>query len=101
MILTAAAPPSAIVTVAALLAVPPLPDVAPPENADTVAVPDTPSENNFAVAWPFVVSADVGSRRPIVVVKVTSVPFCTGVPASSVTVAIRLIEPSLAGEADA
>ena len=42
---------------------------------------------------PLVVRASGGSTRPSVVVKVTTVPFWTGVPGASVTVAIRSTPP--------
>ena len=46
-----------------------------------VAVPLVPEVRSFTVTWPLWVRASEGSMRPIVVVKVMSVPFCTGVPA--------------------
>ncbi len=57
-----------------------LPD-APPENAVMVAVPLWPLEMKRTRTWPFRVRASAGSIRPSVVVKVMTVPFCTGVPA--------------------
>ena len=35
---------------------------------------------NLTETWPLCVRASEGSIRPIVVVKLMSVPFCTGVP---------------------
>ena len=54
---------------------------APPEKAVIVAVPLCPFAKNVTRAWPLFVRASAGSIRPIVVVKVTTVPLCTGVPA--------------------
>ena len=54
-----------------------LPD-APPENAVIVAVPLWPSAKYRTRTWPFCVRASDGSIRPIVVVKVTTLPFCRG-----------------------
>ncbi len=61
---------------------------APPENAVIVAVPFVPFEMNRTRTWPLFVLASLGSIRPIVVVKETSVPFCTGVPAPAVVVEV-------------
>jgi type II secretory pathway pseudopilin PulG len=44
------------------------------------AVPLVPDVMSFTVTWPLWVRASAGSMRPIVVVKVMTVPFCTGVP---------------------
>lgn len=44
------------------------------------AVPLVPEVISFTVTCPLWVRASEGSIRPIVVVKVMSVPFCTGVP---------------------
>ena len=57
-----------------------MPD-APPENAVIVAVPLCPFAKKVTRTWPLFVRASAGSIRPIVVVKVTTVPLCTGVPA--------------------
>ncbi len=57
-----------------------MPD-APPENAVIVAVPLWPFAKKVTRTWPLFVRASAGSIRPIVVVKVTTVPLCTGVPA--------------------
>ena len=46
-----------------------------------VAVPLAPPVINLTLTWPLCVRASEGSIRPIVVVKLTTVPFCTGVPA--------------------
>ena len=54
---------------------------APPEKAVIVAVPLWLPEMNLTRTWPLFVRASLGSMRPSVVVKVTSVPFWTGVPA--------------------
>src|SRR5262245_60899896 len=54
---------------------------APPENAVIVAVPLWPFAKNVTRTWPLFVRASAGSTRPIVVVNVTTVPLCTGVPA--------------------
>ena len=50
-------------------------------------------ERNFTVALPLFVLASFGSIVPSVVVKLTTVPFCTGVPADSMTVAVMSIDP--------
>ncbi len=57
------------------------------------AVPDRPSAMNLTVTLPFRVRASEGSMRPSVVVKETTVPFCTAVPADSITVAMMSVEP--------
>ena len=54
---------------------------APPENAVIVASPLWPFEMKRTRTWPLFVRASTGSIRPSVVVKVMTVPFCTGVPA--------------------
>ena len=71
----------------------PLPPVAAPENAVTVAVPDCVPAISLTVALPLSVRVSLGSTRPSVVVNDTSVPSGTGVPACSVIVAMRSIEP--------
>ena len=74
--------------------------LAPPESGViTLAVPDRPSATRRTVTRPLFVRASAGSMRPSVVVKVTSVPFCTGVPAFSVTVA-TMSTPPLSGTED-
>jgi len=57
-----------------------------PENAVIVAVPDRPSAIRRAVARPSFVSDSDGSIRPSVVLKLTTVPLCTGVPTPGSTV---------------
>ncbi len=54
---------------------------APPEYAVTVATPLWPVVISFTVTCPLWVRASTGSICPIVVVKLITVPFCTGVPA--------------------
>ena len=66
---------------------------APPETARTVAVPETLPARNVTVHDPLCVRASAGSIVPMVVEKVTTVPFWTGVPADSVTVAVREAVP--------
>ncbi len=61
---------------------------APPENAVIVAVPLCPPEMNLTRTCPLLVRASLGSMRPSVVVKDTSVPFWTGVPAPVVVVGV-------------
>ncbi len=72
---------------------------APPENAVIVAVPLWPFEMNRTRTWPFCVRASTGSIRPSVVVKVMTVPFCTGVPApeDDVVVGAAGVAPGVAG----
>ncbi len=89
--LAAAAPPTGISSASL---------VAPPEIAVTRAVPERPSEMRRTETRPLFVRASDGSMRPSVVVKVTTVPFCTGVPACSITVPTISTEP-LSGTADA
>ena len=69
------------------------PDEVPPENARTSAVPDRVPARSFTVALPLFVRASFGSMVPSVVVKLTTVPFCTGVPADSMTVAVMSTDP--------
>ena len=65
---------------------PVVPVVAPPEIAEIVAVPFEPPAMNITCTRPPVsVEASEGSTRPSVVVKVTRVPLCGGVPADSST----------------
>lgn len=64
---------------------------APPECARMVAAPDRPSPMNFTVTRPFCVCASAGSMRPIVDVKLTRVPLCTGVPAAGVVESVPLL----------
>ena len=45
------------------------------------------------VTWPFCVRASRGSTVPSDDVKVTTVPFCTGVPADSMTTAVISVLP--------
>lgn len=61
---------------------------APPEYAVTVAVPLAPPAISLTVTWPLCVLASEGSIRPTVVVKETSVPFWTGVPAPALDVVV-------------
>ena len=63
---------------------------APPDVALTSATPESFPAKNIVVATPFRVCASTGSRRPSVVVNRTTVPFCTGVPLCSITVAETL-----------
>ena len=69
-------------------------DVALPEKAVTIAVPLTVPASSRTVARPSLVRACWVSSVPRVVEKVTSVPFWTGVPASSVTLAVITDCPS-------
>ena len=61
---------------------------APPENAVIFARPLWPPAMNRTRTSPLCVRASLGSIRPIVVVKETSVPFCTGVPAPARVVVV-------------
>ena len=58
-----------------------------------VAVPLWPPAMKRTFTCPLVVRASDGSIRPIVVVKETSVPFCTGVPAPAVVVVVVPVVP--------
>ena len=58
-----------------------------------VAVPLWPPAMKRTVTWPLVVRASEGSMRPIVVVKDTTVPFCTGVPAPAGVVVVVPVVP--------
>ena len=62
--------------------------MAPPDAALMSAWPDWPLAENLAVATPLSVRTCNGLIAPSVVVKVTVVPFWTGVPACSSTVAL-------------
>jgi hypothetical protein len=63
--------------------------VAPPEEAATMATPLAPPARNVTVARPLAsVLTSAGSIVPRVVVKVTRVPLCGGVPAASSTCAV-------------
>src|SRR5215216_5158933 len=69
------------------------PPPAPPDCARTSATPEASPAKNVVVASPLRVSTSIGSRRPRFVVKRTVVPFCTGVPADSITYALTSVEP--------
>ena len=58
-----------------------------------VAVPLWPPGMKCTLTCPLVVRASVGSIRPSVVVKETSVPFWTGVPAPAVVVVVVPVVP--------
>lgn len=60
---------------------------APPENARTVAVPDSVPACSVTTACPLLVLASCGSSRPRSVVNVTNVPLWTEVPLSSTILA--------------
>lgn len=64
-----------------------------PENAPILAVPDCVLAMKRTVALPPWVRASVGSMLPNEEVNVTTVPFCTGVPADSVTDAVTSAVP--------
>ncbi len=94
----AAAPPTLMLTVApsgAAVSVPEPVDgpVAAPESAVTVAIPDCVPATNLTVTLPFSVRVSDGSTWPSVAVNETSVPFCTGVPEPSMTVATTSTDP--------
>ena len=61
-----------------------------------MAVPAVFPPNNLVVARPSWVRLACGSTVPSVVEKVTKVPFWTGVPADSVTMAVMTDAPSIA-----
>ncbi len=68
---------------------PDVPDVeAEPENALTTAVPETDPALKITVTLPSVVVASAGVTLPREVVKVTTVPFWTGHPPLSSTLAV-------------
>jgi hypothetical protein len=70
------------------------PTEAPPEIAETVAVPLLLPAKNVATARPFAsVSASAGWMAPSDVVKVTCVPLCGGNPEASITCAVIVVEP--------
>ena len=69
------------------------PDVTPPEKARTTARPDRVPAVRRTVTLPSRVRASAGSIWPMVVVKVTSVPFWTSVPPDSTTVAVMITAP--------
>ena len=56
------------------------PEVIPPEKARTVAFPEVLPGLRRTVQVPSCVRASLGSIVPIVVVKSTTVPLCTGMP---------------------
>ena len=64
-----------------------------PENAFTSAVPEIVPASSFTVALPSLVLASAGSTAPREVVKVTEVPFCTGYPLDSMTLAVMSVDP--------
>jgi len=68
-------------------------EAAPPEIALIDAVPDWPLPTNRAVATPLSVRASTGASAPRFVVNVTVVPFWTGVPLDSSTVARTSVVP--------
>jgi type II secretory pathway pseudopilin PulG len=68
-------------------------DAAPPEIAVIAAAPDWPLAMNRAAATPLSVRASVGDIAPRLVVNVTVVPFWTGVPLGSSTVARISVVP--------
>jgi len=74
---------------------PPVDDVeAPPELAEMIAIPLAPFARNVTVARPLESVLDSGgSMLPSVVVKITRVPLCGGVPAASSTCATIVAEP--------
>jgi hypothetical protein len=61
--------------------------LAPPDAARISASPDWPLPTNWVVATPLTVRASVGLIDPSVVVNETAVPFWTGVPDDSRTIA--------------
>ena len=81
---TAAAPIGIEILAAAWLA---------PENALISAVPERSPALSRTVALPPFVRASAGSMLPREVVNVTTVPFCTGVPPLSSTLAVTSAEP--------
>ena len=66
---------------------------APPEKARICATPDAVPAFSRTVALPPLVRASAGWMLPRVVVKLTCVPFCTGTPPGSVTLAVISTEP--------
>ena len=84
-----------------ILIAPVVPVDTPPESAKIVAVPDcVPALNVTITRPPASVSTSIGSIVPSVVVNVTSVPRCGGVPDGSMTCAMMLVLP-LSGNAEA
>lgn len=68
-------------------------DAAPPEIALIDALPDWPLPRNCTAATPLSVRASAGDSVPRFVVNVTVVPFWTGVPLGSSTVARMSVVP--------
>jgi type II secretory pathway pseudopilin PulG len=69
-------------------------DLLPPEKAPILAAPDWAPAMKRTVTWPFCVRASRGSMVPSDEVKVTTVPFCTAVPADSITTAVISVLPA-------
>jgi hypothetical protein len=95
-ILSVRSPPDAVPPVVPVVPVPPVPleVVAPPEAAPIVAIPLAVPARNETVTRPLTsVLASTGSMVPNVVVKVTLVPLCGGVPDDSRTCAIIVATP--------
>ena len=65
----------------------------PPDTAFTSAAPDTSPAKNVVVAMPLRVCVSTGSTRPRLVVNRTVVPFWTGVPPCSRTMAESSADP--------
>ena len=84
--------PTAAVPMATLAAFVPL-ALAPPELAVMVAVPLDVPARNFTITRPPLVRASDGSIDPSVVVKMTNVPSCGGVPPDSRTCAMMSVVP--------
>ena len=84
--------PTAAVPTATLAAFAPL-ALAPPELAVMIAVPFAVPALNLTVTRPPLVRASDGSIDPNVVVKITTVPSCGGVPAASTTWAMMSVVP--------
>ncbi|HVC18909.1 MAG TPA: hypothetical protein VNE16_02450 [Vicinamibacterales bacterium] len=69
-------------------------EVALPDIATMLAVPDWVPARNVTVALPFFVCAVApGANEPSVVVNVTVVPSCTACPADEITTAVTCVEP--------
>jgi hypothetical protein len=91
-------PVAAAAPIAILIALVPVTD-APPDDAVIVAVPEVVPALNVAVARPLMsVSTVAGSIVPSVVVKITCVPLCGGVPADSKTCATSCVVPLIGSE---
>jgi hypothetical protein len=92
-----AAPPIVTVSVELVVVVPsgPVEPVlwALPENAVTVATPDSVPACSVTTAYPLLVTASRGSSVPRLDVNVTNVPLCAGVPLCSMTVAVICAVP--------